>query len=62
MIKLGTPKSHFSNFLKYGENKKSHVFTNDNTIVLKKRSQFLVFMLNLNCKKRAVGRSVLSLF
>ena len=35
------PKTSFSHFLKYGENKESHVFTIDNTIaVKKKRSQF----------------------
>ena len=37
---IGDPKTPFSNFLKYGENKKSHVFTIDNTNALKKRSQF----------------------
>jgi len=41
---IGDPKTPFSNFLKYGENKKSHVFTIDNTIVLKKRSQFLLLI------------------
>ena len=34
------PKTPFLHFLKYGENKESHVFTIDITIALKKRSQF----------------------
>ena len=33
------PKTSFSHFLKYGENKESHVFNIDNAIALKKRSQ-----------------------
>ena len=35
---IGDPKTPFSNFLKYGENKKSHVFTIDNTNALKKKN------------------------
>ena len=35
---IGYPKTSFSHFLKYGENKESHVFTIDNTIVIKKKN------------------------
>ena len=34
------PKTSFSNFLKYGENKEIHVFTIDNTIAFKKVHNF----------------------
>ena len=32
---IGYPKTSFPHFRKYGENKESHVFTIDNTIVIK---------------------------
>ena len=31
MIRFGDPKTSFSKFLKYGENKENHIFTIDNT-------------------------------
>ena len=37
------PKTTFLHFLKYRENKESHLFTIDNTNILKKRSQFFHF-------------------
>ena len=39
---IAYPKTSFSKILKHGENKQSHVFTIDNTIIIKnERSQFL---------------------
>ena len=38
--KIGNPKKPFSDFLKYEENTEIDMFRIDNTIVLKKRSQF----------------------
>ena len=31
IFQIGDPKTSFSKFLKYGENKKNHIFTIDNT-------------------------------
>ena len=42
------PKTSFSYFLKYGENKESHVFTIDNTIALKKNVHKFPTLLNQN--------------
>ena len=40
---IGDPKRPFSNFLKYEKNTEIDIFSIDNTIVLKKRSQFVIF-------------------
>ena len=59
---IAYPKTSFSKILKYGENKQSHVFTINNTIVIKnERSQFLLnkiqIIVKMDCTRKSFNQN-----